>query len=171
MPDSGTKTTPTIVVGADHAGFLLKEAIKNYLIEQKIPVEDVGTWTDESVDYPDYARKVGERVAGSDKLGVLVCGTAIGMTIAANKVDGIRAAQAHDLFTARMAREHNDANVLTLGARVMETDAGIAAVREFLGAKFLGGRHQRRVDKINEMDKAHAAAEAEFESKKAAPGQ
>ncbi len=109
------------------------------------------------MDYPDYARKVGERVAGSDKVGVLVCGTAIGMTIAANKVDGIRAAQVHDLFTAKMAREHNDANVLTLGARVMEQEAGIAAVREFLDAKFLGGRHQRRIDKINEMDKVHAS--------------
>src|SRR5579862_1120913 len=108
MPDSETQAAPTIVLGADHAGYKLKEAIKIYLIEQKFPVEDVGTWTDESVDYPDYARKVGERVSGSEKLGVLVCGTAIGMTIAANKVDGIRAAQAHDLFTARMAREHND---------------------------------------------------------------
>jgi ribose 5-phosphate isomerase B len=123
------------------------------------------------VDYPDYARKVGERVAGSDKVGVLVCGTAIGMTIAANKVDGIRAAQVHDLFTAKMAREHNDANVLTLGARVMEQEAGIAAVREFLDAKFLGGRHQRRIDKINEMDKVHAADGSDGASKKAAQEQ
>jgi ribose 5-phosphate isomerase B len=171
MTDSETPIAPTIVLGADHAGYKLKEAIKNYLIEQKFPVEDVGTWTDESVDYPDYARKVGERVAGTDKLGVLVCGTAIGMTMAANKVDGIRAAQAHDLFTARMAREHNDANVLTLGARVMEQDAGVAAVREFLGAKFLGGRHQRRIDKISEMDKLHASNGIDGTSKKAAPGE
>ena len=171
MSDTEMPTAPTIVLGADHAGYKLKEAIKNYLIGQKFPVEDVGTWTDESVDYPDYARKVGERVAGSDKVGVLVCGTAIGMTIAANKVDGIRAAQVHDLFTARMAREHNDANVLTLGARVMEQDAGIAAVREFLDAKFLGGRHQRRIDKINEMDKVRASNNADSASKKAALGQ
>ncbi len=171
MIDSGIPTIPTIVLGADHAGYKLKEAIKNYLIEQKFPVEDVGTWTDESVDYPDYARKVGERVAGSDKVGVLVCGTAIGMTIAANKVDGIRAAQVHDLFTAKMAREHNDANVLTLGARVMEQEAGIAAVREFLDAKFLGGRHQRRIDKINEMDKVHASDGSDGASKKAAQEQ
>ena len=87
MSHTEMSTAPTIVLGADHAGYKLKEAIKNYLIGQKFPVEDVGTWTDESVDYPDYARKVGERVAGSDKVGVLVCGTAIGMTIAANKVD------------------------------------------------------------------------------------
>jgi ribose 5-phosphate isomerase B len=171
MIDSGIPTIPTIVLGADHAGYKLKEAIKNYLIEQKFPVEDVGTWTDESVDYPDYARKVSERVAGSDKVGVLVCGTAIGMTIAANKVDGIRAAQVHDLFTAKMAREHNDANVLTLGARVMEQEAGIAAVREFLDAKFLGGRHQRRIDKINEMDKVHASDGSDGASKKAAQEQ
>lgn len=158
MPPSAEK--PKIVLGADHAGFALKDAIKNSLIEQGYAVEDVGTWSDESVDYPDYAQKVGERVTGTEKLGVLVCGTAIGMTIAANKVDGIRAAQAHDLFTARMAREHNDANVLTLGARVVAQDAGLAIVNEFLSAKFLGGRHQRRVDKINALDHHAAAAKA-----------
>lgn len=160
MPEDANLEKPKIVLGADHAGFALKEAIKNSLIEQGYPVEDVGTWSDESVDYPDYAQKVGERVSGTEKLGVLVCGTAIGMTIAANKVDGIRAAQAHDLFTARMAREHNDANVLTLGARVVAQDAGLAIVNEFLGAKFLGGRHQRRVDKINALDHHAAAAKA-----------
>jgi ribose 5-phosphate isomerase B len=107
------------------------------------------------VDYPDFARAVGERVAaGKDPLGILVCGTGIGVSIAANKVEGVRAALAHDSLTARRAREHNDANVLALGGRVVGEDEAIAIVLEFLNAQFAGGRHQRRVEKINEMDQA-----------------
>jgi len=116
-------------------------------------VEDVGTESEESVDYPDFARAVAEKVAGGmAQLGVLVCGTGMGMAIAANKVPGIRAAVAHDKMTARLAREHNDANVLTLGARVVEPSQAVEIVKEFLDAQFAGGRHQRRVDKITEME-------------------
>ena len=142
-----------IAIGADHAGFATKEEIKRHLERAGYTVEDVGTFSEESVDYPDYARAVAERVAsGKEHLGVLVCGTGIGVSIAANKVAGIRAAVAHDKLTARLARKHNDANVLTLGARVVEPNQAIEIVREFLSAQFAGGRHQRRIDKIAEMD-------------------
>ena len=103
----------------------------------------------------NLARAVGERVAaGKDPLGILVCGTGIGVSIAANKVEGIRAALAHDSLTARRAREHNDANVLALGGKIVGEDEAITIVQEFLNAQFAGGRHQRRVEKINEMDQA-----------------
>jgi ribose 5-phosphate isomerase B len=149
-----TSPKPRIVVGADHAGFRAKEMIKKYLESAGYRVEDVGTYSEESVDYPDYAKAVGERVAaGDDSLGIVVCGTGIGVSIAANKVEGIRAALAHDSLTARRAREHNDANVLALGGKVVGEDEAIAIVQEFLGAQFAGGRHQRRIDKITEMDR------------------
>jgi len=131
----------------------VKEAIKRHLEQAGYNVEDVGTFSEESVDYPDFARAVAERVAaGKEPLGVLVCGTGIGVAIAANKVPGIRAAVAHDKLTARLAREHNDANVLTLGARVVEPGLAVEIVNEFLSAQFAGGRHQKRIDKIAEMD-------------------
>lgn len=153
MQDSSTK--PRIALGADHAGFPAKESIKKYLLETGYPIEDLGTWSDESVDYPDYARRVAERVTrGDDRFGILVCGTGIGMSIAANKVEGIRAALAHDGATARMAREHNDANVLTLGGRVVSDAQAIEIVRDFLETQFAGGRHQRRIDKISALDHA-----------------
>ena len=152
MADFSSK--PRIAVGADHAGFRAKETIKNYLLGAGYSVDDVGTHSEESVDYPDYAKAVGERVAaGDNSLGVVVCGTGIGISIAANKVEGIRAALAHDSLTARRAREHNDANVIALGGKVVGEDEAIAIVTEFLDAKFAGGRHQRRVDKITEMDR------------------
>ena len=153
MADSSPK--PRIVVGSDHAGFRAKETIKKYLQSAGYQVEDVGTDSEESVDYPDFGKAVGERVAaGGDVLGIAVCGTGIGISIAANKVEGIRAALAHDSLTARRAREHNDANVLALGGKVAGEDEAIAIVQEFLAAQFAGGRHQRRIDKINEMDRA-----------------
>jgi len=155
MTDEAARVSPKpiIVLGADHAGFRTKDAIADALRGEGYRVEDFGTSSEESVDYPDYARRVGERVAShADELGILVCGTGIGMSIAANKVEGVRAAVAHDLATARLAREHNDANVLTLGARVVDNTAAIQIVREFLAAQFAGGRHQRRVDKITELD-------------------
>ena len=115
MPDP---TKPRIVIGADHAGYHAKENIKKYLEQAGYAVDDVGTWSEESVDYPDFARAVSERViSGQDQLGILACATGIGMSIAANKVPGIRAALAHDAMTARLAREHNDANVLAIGGR------------------------------------------------------
>ncbi len=157
MPEPADK--PKIAIGADHAGFHAKELIKKFLAAQGYEVEDVGTSSEESVDYPDYARQVAERVAvGNAQLGILMCGTGIGMSITANKVPGVRAALAHDIMTAHMAREHNDANVLTLGARVVPDEQAIAIVREFLNTSFAGGRHQRRVDKIDEMDKHKLAA-------------
>ena len=145
---------PRIAIGADHAGYHVKENIKKYLEQAGYAVDDVGTWSEESVDYPEFARAVGERVAGGqDQLGILACGTGIGMSIAANKVPGIRAALAHDTMTARLAREHNDANVLTLGGRVVGDVNSIEIVKEFLNAKYAGGRHQRRIDEITELDK------------------
>ena len=153
MADSSSK--PRIALGADHAGFRAKEFIKEYLEGAGYGVDDVGTWSEESVDYPDFARAVGERVAaGKDPLGILVCATGIGVSIAANKVEGIRAALAHDSLTARRAREHNDANVLALGGKVVGDDEAIAIVQEFLDAQFAGERHQRRIEKITEMDQA-----------------
>lgn len=156
MPDSADK--PKIAIGADHAGFHAKEWIKQFLAAQGYEVDDVGAASEESVDYPDFARQVAERVAaGRDNIGILLCGTGMGMAIAANKVSGIRAALAHDIMTAHLAREHNDANVLTLGARVLPQEQLVPIVREFLNTAFAGGRHQRRVDKIIEMDKENAA--------------
>ena len=147
--------TPRIALGADHAGYQIKEVIKSFLEGQGYAVDDAGTWSEDSVDYPDYARKVANQVAQEHAaLGILVCGTGIGVAMAANKVQGVRAATAHDPMTARAAREHNNANVLTLGARVVDTPQALAIVHAFLQAAFAGGRHQRRVDKIMEMDRA-----------------
>ena len=150
MPDA---TKPRIVIGAGHAGYHAKENIKKYLEQAGYAVDDVGTWSEESVDYPDFARAVSERViSGQDQLGILACATGIGMSIAANKVPGIRAALAHDAMTARLAREHNDANVLAIGGRVLDDAKVIEIVRDFLNAQFAGGRHQRRIDEIAELD-------------------
>jgi ribose 5-phosphate isomerase B len=154
VPLAESSSKPRIVVGSDHAGFRAKETIKDFLQSAGYSVEDVGTHTEDSVDYPDYAKAVGERVtSGNNFLGVLVCGTGIGVSIAANKIEGIRAALAHDSLTARRAREHNDANVIALGGKVVGEDEAIAIVQEFLAAQFAGGRHQRRVDKITAMDR------------------
>jgi ribose 5-phosphate isomerase B len=156
VPDAAAK--PRIALGADHAGFHVKEKIRKFLEASGYPVDDVGTWSEESVDYPDYARAVAEKVAaGTDQLGILACGTGIGMAITANKVPGIRAAVAHDAMTARLAREHNDANVLTFGGRVVDDAQAIEIVRDFLEARFAGGRHQRRIDKITELDQEEHA--------------
>ena len=148
---------PRIALGADHAGFHAKEIIKKFLAEAGYPFDDLGTQSDESVDYPDFARQVAERVAaGGADFGILACGTGIGMAMTANKVPGVRAATAHNAMTAHMAREHNDANVLTLGGRVVSDAEALEIVREFLNTPFAGGRHQRRIDKISELDKQRA---------------
>src|ERR1700739_5026226 len=142
-----------IALGADHAGFQTKENIKRYLESAGYVVEDTGSCSDESVDYPDVAIKVARSVQQrKSDLGILVCGTGLGMAMAANKIGGVRAAVAHDALTAQMSREHNDANVLTLGARVLGEHQIIEVVASFLAAQFAGGRHQRRVDKISELD-------------------
>ncbi len=138
-----------IIIGNDHAGVELKNKIKDYLLSKGYDVLNVGTDTLDSVDYPDIAQILGEEVLKSnDNLGILICGTGIGISIAANKVKGIRAALAHNELTAKLAREHNNANVLALGARVIGEDLAIATVESYLNAKFEGGRHERRVNKI-----------------------
>lgn len=143
-----------ISIGADHAGFALKQKIKAHLEQRGIAVEDEGTASTESVDYPDYARKVGEAVAHKEAdLGVLVCGSGIGMAIAANKVPGIRAANVSTEYEAEKSREHNDANVVTLGARILNEQQAVAIVDTFLKTRFAGGRHQKRVDKIAEIER------------------
>lgn len=146
-----------IAIGSDHAGYQLKETIKSHLAGSGVEVDDLGTTGEASVDYPDYAAAVARQVAsGASDLGVLVCGTGIGMAISANKVRGIRAASVESLEAARLSRAHNDANVLTLGARITPSDLALGIVRTFLATPFDGGRHQRRVDKITALEDRHA---------------
>ena len=144
-----------ISLGADHAGYLLKDRIRQYVTERGYQVVDEGTNTSDSVDYPDYALKVAEDVAaGRAERGILVCGSGIGMAITANKVDGIRAANISNAYEAQMSREHNDLNVLTLGARILnETDA-MHIVQIWLETPFSGGRHSGRLDKIHQIEEA-----------------
>jgi ribose 5-phosphate isomerase B len=143
-----------IVLGADHGGFMLKEHIKKYLKANDIPHRDFGTHSEASTDYPDYALKVAQVVADDpDSIGILCCGTGIGMSIAANKVKGIRAALCNDLFCAEMSRKHNDANILCLGARVIDTKLGLDIVETFLNTEFEGGRHSKRLNIIREFEK------------------
>jgi len=150
-----------IALGADHAGFPLKQKIKQWLTEQGVEVQDEGTISNESVDYPDFARKVGEQVAGKKvDRGILVCGSGIGMSIAANKVPGVRAANVHTVHEAQMSREHNDANVLALGARVLTDDEAHSILDAWMRTKFAGGRHQRRLDKISQIEREEKAAAA-----------
>jgi len=142
-----------VVAGSDHAGLGLRAEALRVARELGFEVEDLGPFAAESVDYPDYARKVAEAVAsGRARLGVLVCGTGIGMSIAANKVRGVRAALCTTEYEARMARAHNDANVLCLGERVLGAGQAGAVVRAFLEQPFEGGRHQKRVDKISALE-------------------
>jgi ribose 5-phosphate isomerase B len=144
---------PRIAIGSDHAGFPAKEAIRKFLISSDYSVQDQGTDSEESVDYPDFGKAVAEQVAkGTANFGIVVCGSGIGISIAANKVTGIRAALAHDVNTARLAREHNDANILALGGRIVSEAQAIQMVQVFLSTPYLGGRHQRRLDKIAVME-------------------
>jgi len=142
-----------VVLASDHGGFHLKNEIMVFLKQEGIAYHDLGTFSEEAVDYPDYALKVAEVIRKGDfKQGILCCGTGIGMVITANKVPGVRAALCHDCFSARMAREHNDANILTLGQRVIGNGLAIEIVRTWLKAEFQGGRHARRVAKINAIE-------------------
>jgi len=151
------KKTRRIALGADHAGYQVKDRIKELLQKKGFEVLDFGTHSDESVDYPDFAKLVAQSVANAESdRGILVCGTGLGMAIAANKTQGIRAATCNDTYTARMAAEHTDANVLCVGARVVDADHAVAIVEEWLKGKFGGGRHQRRLDKINELERPPA---------------
>ena len=143
-----------IAIGSDHAGFEDKEKIKKQLDELGFEYEDVGTNSTDSVDYPIYAKKVAEKVAsGEAQQGILVCGSGNGMQIAANKIRGVRAALAWSEETARLAREHNDANVLSVPARMISPEEVSKVIKSYLDAKFEGGRHARRVDEINELER------------------
>lgn len=142
-------TPKMIAIGSDHAGFELKRVLKNMLAEGGYAVSDLGTEGTESVDYPDFAQSVASEVsAGGADIGVLICGSGIGMSIAANRHPGIRAALCHDEETARLAREHNDANILVLGSRLVGEADAKACLRVFLETEFEGGRHARRVAKL-----------------------
>jgi ribose 5-phosphate isomerase B len=138
-----------IALGADHAGFELKEQIRQHLADKGIAVDDVGTNSAQSVDYPDFAQRVGDEVVAKHAdWGILVCGSGIGMAISANKVPGIRAAVGNSEIEAQLSREHNNANVLTLGARLIDHRLALKIVDRWLNTPFSGGHHQRRVDKI-----------------------
>ncbi len=139
-----------IAIGSDHAGFPLKEAVKKHLEKKGLEYKDFGTYSQESCDYPDIAKDVALGVKnGEFTFGILICGTGIGISIAANKVKGIRAALCHDTFSAKAARAHNNANILAMGARVIGEGLACEIVDAFLASNFEGGRHQRRVDKIH----------------------
>jgi len=145
-----------IALGSDHAGFPLKEDIKGHLQQKGVEVKDYGCYSPESVDYPDIAEIVALAVVhGECDKGILICGTGIGVSIAANKVPGIRAALCGDTFSARAAAEHNDANIITLGQRVTGPGLAMDIVDAWLSSAFLGGRHKQRVDKITALDKKY----------------
>jgi ribose 5-phosphate isomerase B len=144
-----------IAIGSDHAGFGLKQELADHLRKAGHDVDDLGTHSEDSVDYPEYGALVARAVVGGEAdYGVCVCGTGIGIGIAANKVKGARAAVVHDATSARMARQHNDANVVCVGARLTGPQAAADAVDAFLGATFEGGRHQRRIDEITALEGA-----------------
>jgi len=142
-----------IAIGGDHRALAFKELLKKLISDRGHSVQDFGGYTTESVDYPDIAEKVGRAVAGGDfEFGFLLCGTGIGMCMAANKVKGIRAALASDAFSARRAREHNDANILCMGAERVSAELAEEIIDTFLNTGFDGGRHQRRLDKMRDME-------------------
>ncbi len=143
-----------VVIGADQGGYELKQRVAELLIAQGYAVADLGIHRLESVDYPDVAALVARAVAtGEAERGILICGTGIGVSLAANKVDGVRAALCTDCYMARMAREHNDAQILCLGGRVLGVGSALDIVQVFLGSEFLGGRHARRVEKISALER------------------
>ena len=142
-----------IAIGCDHGGFHLKEKIKEYLSAREIEVKDKGTYSEERVDFPLYAEKVAEAVTGKEAdLGILCCGTGIGMSIAANKVKGIRAAVVGDCFSAKATREHNDSNILCLGERVTEEELALKILDEWLNAEFEGDRHIERLNQLADIE-------------------
>jgi ribose 5-phosphate isomerase B len=142
-----------VAIASDHAGFALKEDLTRFLGEQQIAFDDFGTSSDASVDYPDFALAVARAVLdGRADRGILICGTGIGMSIAANKVPGIRAALVTDEDTARLSRAHNDANVIALGGRTTRAAAARAMVRTFLATPFAGGRHAARIAKVAQLE-------------------
>ncbi len=142
----------SVALASDHAGFVLKAAIKNWLEEKQIPYTDFGTFTPESTDYPDHAVKAAESVAkGEHDCGIVICGSGIGVSITANKVRGIRAALCWDVELGKLARQHNNANILALPGRFVSEEKAIEIVESFLTTEFEGGRHERRVRKIHDL--------------------
>ena len=139
----------TIFIASDHAGYKLKESIKIYLDKKKIKYSDLGPEDDGRIDYPDYAHKVAKKVkTGKNKVGILVCGSGMGMNIAANRHKNIRAAQCFNLKSTKLSRLHNDANIITLGSRLLTKNNALKCVSTFLNTKFEGGRHTKRIKKI-----------------------
>jgi len=142
-----------IAIGSDHGGLKLKDAVRTYLVGRGLIVDDLGTNNEDSVDYPDFGAKVAQAVSRQlVAKGILICGTGIGMSITANKFPGIRAALVWDDFTAQMAKEHNDANILVLGGRVLSADDACRIIGIWLDTVFAGGRHQGRLDKISQIE-------------------
>ena len=143
------KIFKTVCIASDHAGFKLKENIKNHLIENNVSIFDVGPFDDKSVDYPDYAKKLGIRIKlKKSDVGILVCGSGTGMAISANKIKPIRAAVCYNLKSTRLSRQHNNANIIALGSRLTNKAISLKLVEIFLKTKFEGGRHLRRIKKI-----------------------
>ena len=143
-----------LALGCDHGGYQLKEFLKKHLEKKGIEVKDFGTYSEDSVDYPVYAEKVAKAVQlGEAEGGILCCGTGIGISIAANKFDGIRCALVRDSFSARLTKEHNNANIIALGGRVTGTELAADIVDSWLNAEFAGGRHQGRIDIISSFEK------------------
>ena len=149
MSTQKNKNKSTIILASDHAGFKLKESIKSFLIKKNKKVFDLGAKNEDSVDYPDYAHLLSKKIKKNNKqLGVLVCGSGIGMGMAANRHKNIRAALCYSVKSAKISREHNNANVITLGARLTKKNLALKCVNIFIKTNFKGGRHSRRVSKI-----------------------
>ncbi len=141
-----------LAIGADHAGYALKEKLKEKLLSLGYDIDDVGTVSDESVDYPDYAKRVAKKISDSEiEKGILICGSGIGMAIAANRYPNVRAAVANDEESAKLSRQHNDANILSIGSRFVEDEQADKIVDSWLNTEFEGGRHKRRVDKMENL--------------------
>jgi ribose 5-phosphate isomerase B len=141
-----------IAIGSDHAGYLLKESIKIYLNSKELQFTDFGTFKEDSTNYPEYASKVGNAVVKKEAdMGILICATGIGMSITANKIKGIRAALAHNKETAELSRLHNNANILCLGAHVLTEETALECVDAWLNTSFEGGRHEKRINLINNL--------------------
>ncbi len=148
-----SKSDMKIALGSDHAGFELKEDLRSFLGERQVEIFDLGTFSEAPVDYPDVAIKVAEKVSrGEVERGLLICGTGIGMSMVANRFAGVRAALCHDVYTARMSREHNNANILALGGRVIGKGLAREILKVWLETEFQGGRHEKRLDKISALE-------------------
>ncbi len=144
------KSEGRIAIASDHGGFNIKNTLAEYLVKKGHKIDDLGTYSSDSVDYPDFAHTIAERIAnGIDKRAILICGTGIGMSITANRYPGVRAALGNDIFSARMSRLHNDSNVLVLGGRIVGPELATEIVSTWLDTEFEGGRHNLRIEKID----------------------